>query len=231
MPALRAGLSMFAAALISFTGATLSWAQSQTGASPGAGDLQPGNHLVFGATAHTLPAGRGYFQITEFAVPRFDVGITDRITVGAGTLAFYPRVLILTPKVQVYRNGDTAAAIGIIHVAGGSQSGGGVLYAVATKDVGDTSLTAGVGMGYVHYEGKKDEQRARKAVALIGAEFRRSTHNTILLEGYAFGPGGVAVIAGRHTWTRFSLDYGAMFIVAPDFVSPPSPVMNFTWGF
>src|SRR5688572_20193618 len=78
-------------------------AQSGPDSPPPLAGGSPGSFLIYTPTAHALTAGHGYIQAAQVLFPRFQVGITDRFSMGAGTFALYPKVAVLTPKLQVYR--------------------------------------------------------------------------------------------------------------------------------
>jgi hypothetical protein len=208
-------------------------AQTTTGQPPVPASvaMAPGSDLLVAATAHSLPAGTGYFQIADLALARFQVGLTDRVSVGGGTITLYPRVLMLTGKAQVYRGTHASAAIGVAYVNAGSGLSGSLAYGVATKDVGNTSLTAGIGVIHGRVERKADVAEGSIPAGVVGVEMRRSEHGTMLVETYVFGPVNFVNIAWRHTWTRFSVDYGVTISVGRDAVMPPAPIINMAWRF
>jgi hypothetical protein len=191
----------------------------------------PGSYLVFSPSAHALAAGHGYVQMAQAVFPRFQVGVTDRFSVGAATFAFYPRAALLTPKLQIHRGAKSSVAVGVMHLVGFPKFNTGLAYGVSTTDVADASITFGLGMGYATYRDSHHvPHTARHVMGLVGGEFRKSAHNSIVAEGYIFGPGGMAMVAGRHTWTRFSLDYGFMMPIVST-PALPAPVVNLAWRF
>ncbi len=151
-----------------------SGAFAQTGTTLAAPDVTvPDSYLVFSATAHAVPAGHGYFQMSQVLFPRFQVGVTDTISVGAATFALAPRVVLLTPKVQLLRGESWSVAVGMMHLAGIPQVQTGVAYAVGTLDVGRVSISTGIGMAYANYQDAQDAgHRGRAAVGTRGAQRR-----------------------------------------------------------
>jgi hypothetical protein len=205
--------------------------QGGPGAPEATSDASPGSYLVFSPSAHALAAGHGYVQFADMVFPRFQVGVTDRFSVGAATFAFCPRAALLTPKLQIHRGAKTSVAVGVMHLVGFSKFNTGIAYGVSTTDVTDASITVGLGMGYATYRDSHDvPHTARHVMGLIGGEFRKSAHNSIVAEGYIFGPGGMAMVAGRHTWTRVSLDFGLMMPIVST-PALPVPVVNLSWRF
>ena len=208
-------------------------ATAQTGMAPPATDLAAsGSYLVFSPTAHAVPAGHGYFQMTQILFPRFQVGLTSRISVGAATFALAPRAVLLTPKVQVLHGESVNVAAGVMHLAGISRVHTGIAYVVATTDVGDVSINTGIGVGYAAYRDEDDTQvRGRETVGMIGAELRDTSASSTLLEAYLFG-GQVAqlTIARRRSVRRFSIDYG-LLVMPSSSSSHLAPIVNFGWRF
>jgi hypothetical protein len=215
------------------TDARLATAQTTVGqpVAPGSVAMAPGSYLLVAATAHSLPAGTGYVQIADLALARFQVGLTDRVSVGGGTVTLHPRALMLTGKAEVYRGPHTSAAIGAVYVNAGSGLSGSLTYGVATKDAGNASFTAGIGMIHGHFEGKTEVSEGSIPAGVAGVEWRRSEHGTMLVEAYVFGPVNYVNIAWRHTWTRFSVDYGVTIAVGNEAVIPPAPIINMAWRF
>jgi hypothetical protein len=73
--------------------------------------------LLFAPTGRSLKKGEGYIGVYEFLLPFVQVGITDRLTIGAGTpLIFFgdetSRPVWVTPKYQFYTGSRTSAAVG-----------------------------------------------------------------------------------------------------------------------
>ena len=190
----------------------------------------PGSFLVYTPTAHALPAGRGYVQAAQILFPRFQVGITDRFSVGAGTFALYPKVAVLTPKLQVYRDARTSLATGLTHVVGPSKIRAGMAYVVSTTDVGDASVSGGVAVAYASYRDSGESRSANAVVGFIGAEFRHSARHSTLVDAHVFGGRGMAMIARRYARTHYSVDYGLLITVADGYLVK-APIVNLAWWF
>lgn len=201
-------------------------AQAQNPA-PGGGGMVPASHLTFGATAHSLARGRGYFEMAQGLFPRFQVGITDHVSFGAGTLAVFPRLVFLTPKVQVYRSDSTSAAIGVVHIAGLGFNGG-IAYSVITRDSRARdggrrwSFTGGaiVAYGGGHTTGQP--------VGMFGAEHRITSRTTDTVEAYVFSGGALAVVGRRRNWNHWWVNAGLMIPVpVPPVAAIPAPIISF----
>jgi hypothetical protein len=67
-------------------------------------------------------------------------------------------------------------------------------------------------------------------MGFVGAEVRHSAHEATLVDAYVFGSSGMVMIARRHTWTQFSVDYGLMVALA-DTGLVKGPIINLGWRF
>ena len=130
---------------------------------------------------------------SQDAAPR--VGVTDRISVGAGT----PLVCCLggeqpfwiTPKVQVYAGESVQASVGVMHFLNVGDGNFGIAYVVATRGTADSAVTGGVGYAY----DRSYNRTNGAAVAMIGAEHRFTRRVKTLTENYVFD-GGVLLTGG-----------------------------------
>ena len=188
----------------------------------------PESHLFFGATARSVPEGHGYFSIRELGMPTFQLGITDRFSVGAGTPLMVPgRVAWFSPKYEMYRGASTSVAAGVIHVAAFGEGGVTVAYGVATTGNADGSVSYGVGVA----RGFTDDDSGHVAVAMVGGERRLSPRTAFVTENYLF-PGAAMLSGGvRLSRGRFSSDLGLMFFVTAEGTLPPGPIINLAWKF
>jgi len=75
--------------------------------------------LFFGPTARSLKQGTDYVGVYEILLPFVQVGLTDRISFGAGTPLFFgagsAQPFWITPKVQVYASESVQASAGVMH--------------------------------------------------------------------------------------------------------------------
>ena len=161
-----------------------------------------------------------YIDDLSVFFPSVQVGVTDRVSIGAGTPLLLPQTDVqpgdavwMTPKVQLFNSGRTQGAIGVVHVIGKGANGG-LAYGVATHGTNDTAFTVGVGLAY-------PAGRGTHPVALVGAERRVSPRVKLLTENYitsegALLTGGIRLIRGKRTldlaWFKFP---GAPFYPIP----------------
>ena len=224
------------------------------------GEFRPADanatRLLFAPTGRALKRGEGYVGVYGFLLPFVQVGITDRLSVGAGTpLVFFgdesSRPLWLTPKYQFYRSPRVSAAAGVLHfVVLGEEVQVGLAYAVGTFGSEDSALTAGIGWAYAHYfeteadpscvstrppglpceEPRRTTETVRAPVAMIGGERRISRRVKLVTENYLFEAGGVASVGVRFLGDRLSADLGMFAPLSSEEVFL-APIVNFVWTF
>jgi len=185
--------------------------------------------LFFGPTARSLERGQGYVAMYEFVMPFVQVGLTDRVSVGAGTPLIFGgggnHPFWVTPKVQVYDAPRTKVAVGLLHlfVAGDEQVG--IAYGVATLGSADSAATVGAGYAY------ETADDAGTPVVMVGGERRVHRRLKLVTENYLW-PGATGLLSGgvRFIGDRLSADLGlVMPLGADDLIA--FPVVNFVWAF
>jgi hypothetical protein len=196
------------------------------------GEFRPGDpnttRLFFGPTGRSLPKGRTYFGVYEFLMPFVQVGVTDRFSIGGGTPLMFgfdegTRPFWITPKLQVFDNGRTQAAVGVFQAFIDGESAG-IAYGVVTTGRIDASVTAGAGVGYSSDGGSG-------GVVMIGGERQASRHVTFVTENYIW-KGGHGVVSGgvRFFGERLSADVGLAFPLGEKELYA-LPVVNFVYIF
>lgn len=176
--------------------------------------------LLIGPTARSLERGEVYIDDLSVFFPSVQVGLTNRVSIGAGTPLLVPQadvhpgeVVWITPKVQVFSGRRTQGAVGLMHLAGKGTNGG-LAYGVATHGTTNTAFTVGAGIAYPTHSGAH-------AVALVGAERRVSPRVKLLTENYlsaegALLTGGVRLVGRKRAldvaWFKFP---GAAFYPIP----------------
>jgi hypothetical protein len=167
--------------------------------------------LLIGPTARMLKRGEVYIDDLSVFFPSVQVGLRDRVSIGAGTPLLIPQtdvqpgdVVWITPKVQVYGGQRTQGAVGVMHVIG-SGANSGVAYGVVTYGSANTAVTIGAGTLY-------PTRRGARGVALVAAEHRLSSRVKLLTENYLSSghtvlTGGVRILGRTRTldiaWFKF----------------------------
>jgi hypothetical protein len=185
--------------------------------------------LTWIPTARTLPRGDVSLTMVDF-FPILQVGLTDRVSIGAGTFGLpvdtgRPLVLV-TPKVQLYRGTGTQVAAGTLHLVGVREASIGLAYGVATHGTNDAAVTAGVACLYA----RSKENGGAAAAGLVGFEHRIGSRTKAVGDAL-IAPGAVfATTAIRMVRTHAALDLGAVFIVVDGEVAA-FPVFGLVWRF
>ena len=196
------------------------------------GEFQPADsnttRLFFAPTGRTLRRGEAYVGVYEFMLPFAQVGLTDRISVGAGTPLIFggggEHPFWVTPKVQVYQHGRFSEAVGILHFLNVGDGNFGIAYAVTTYGESDNALTGGLGYAYARY----DEEHAGTAIGMIGGEHRLTRRIKLISENYLWQSGGIVSIGVRFLGERLSADVG---LFSPIGSGIAAPVVNFVYKF
>ena len=183
--------------------------------------------LLFAPTARSVPKGRAYLGVYQALVPFVQVGVTDRFSIGGGTplvFAFegWDRPYWITPKLQVYSDGNTHAAVGLFHGFFDGE-GAGVAYGVLTKERPGGSFTVGAGIGY-------RSDGARGAVVMVGAEAPATRNIKWITENYAWRSAVITSGGIRFFGERLAADLAIGIAFVQD-ETVPFPLVNFVSRF
>jgi hypothetical protein len=191
-----------------------------------------GTRLLVGPTARALEQGQFYVDFSAFVGGPFaQVGVTDRVSIGAGTPVLVPGiqpggVMVVTPKVQVYAGRNVDASVGVLQFLGPQVTPAGIAYAVVTRGSLDTAVTGGVG---VTYSSERRADGAHASVVMLGGEKRLTPRLKILTENYAGFGGGLLCGGLRLTRGRGTFDFGFAAVVGAD--RPlVAPIFRFAWN-
>ncbi|HYW06014.1 MAG TPA: hypothetical protein VE913_03605 [Longimicrobium sp.] len=189
--------------------------------------------LFFAPTGRNLRAGEGYFGVYELFFPFVTFGVTDRITIAAGTPVIPDLIAefaYVAPKLQLVASPKTNIAVGAFAFLSAEETGAaGILYGVGTFGGADNALTVGGGLPFASGEGILDT-----GVFMLGGETRIARGAKLLTENY-FVPGeSGAVISGgvRFFGEGLSADFGLAGFIGDGGLEGPLPVLNFvySWG-
>ena len=163
-------------------------------------------------------------------LPFVQVGLTDRISVGAGTPILFgsgsEHPFWITPKVQVLSRPNTQAAVGVMHFFNVSDGNLGIAYGVVTHGSTDTAVTVGAGYAYTRTSGEVDGA----AVGMVGGEHRVSRRVKLITENYIFNGGGIASIGVRFLGEHLAADLGLVVPLGAE-EAIAFPMVNFLWQF
>lgn len=162
--------------------------------------------LFFGPTARSLKQGEGYVGVYEIVLPFVQVGITDRVSIGAGTPLIFgdgsAHPFWITPKVQVFERASTQASVGVMHFLNVGDGTLGIAYVVGTRGTSDSAITGGIGYAY---ERSYDTSNGA-AVVMIGGEHRVRRGMKVMTENYVFNGGAILTGGVRWLGEHFSAD-------------------------
>ena len=186
--------------------------------------------LFFAPTGRSLRRGEGYVGVYEILLPFVQFGVTDRLSVGAGTPMFFgggaEHPFWVTPKLQVAERGPTSVAVGILHFMNVGDGNFGIAYAVTTYGESDNALTGGVGYAYARYDGEHDAT----VIGMIGGERRLGRRVKFVTENYFWHGFGIVSFGVRFLGERLSADVG-VFAPTDGHHIVAAPVVNFVWKF
>ena len=186
--------------------------------------------LFFGPTARSLKQGTGYAGVYEIVLPFVQVGITDRISVGAGTPLIFgdgsAHPFWITPKVQVYAGAAAQVSVGVMHFLNVGDGSLGIAYVVGTRGSTDSAVSGGIGYAYDRTYDSKDGA----AVVMVGGEHRLTRGLKILTENYIFNGGGIVTGGVRWIGERFSADL-AMVVPVDGSSTIAFPLVNVVYSF
>ena len=167
--------------------------------------------LFFAPTGRSLKKGEAYFGVYEILLPFVQVGVTDRISIGAGTpliFADVERPVWVTPKIKLMETRSTALSAGVMHFFNVEDASVGIAYGVVTQGSTDNAVTVGLGYSYA----RTDDDDAGSGVLMLGGERRVSRRVKLVTENYVFKGGGFVSGGVRFFGERLSADIG---LVAP----------------
>jgi hypothetical protein len=186
--------------------------------------------LFFGPTARSLKQGAGYVGVYEILLPFVQVGLTDRISFGAGTPLIFgggsAHPFWITPKVQVFASESVQASVGVMHFLNVGDGNFGIAYVVGTRGTTDSAVTGGVGYAYERSYNRKNGA----AVVMIGGEHRMTRGMKILTENYIFNRGGILTGGVRWLGERFSADL-ALVVPTDGGTTVAFPLVNVVYSF
>ena len=183
------------------------------------------SRLFGGPTARSVRQGDGYVALHQIAFPSLQIGITDRLSVGAATLLiplFDDQPFAVTPKLQLVRRDRVQVAAGTIHLLNVDDNDLGIGYAVTTIGSRDTAGTVGLGFGYNGHE--------VRPVLLLGGERRVSRRLKWITENWIWGTDAGFITGGARIFgERFAVDLGVMVPLGVGWYA--APIVSLAWGF
>lgn len=195
------------------------------------------SRLFFTATARPLAKGEGYLSSYFIFFPMVGYGITDRITLAAGTPIIpgaFGEIWYLAPKMTLLNREKLSVAVGALGFWAPFEadigSSVGIAYTAATYGSRDHALTLGAGWGYISDEGTAD--LSSRPVFMLGGETRRAASLKLITENWFTVDGGsldgLSSFGVRFIGERLSTDLG---IIKPIGGWGYFPMVNFVYAF
>jgi hypothetical protein len=186
--------------------------------------------LFFGPTARSLKQGEGYAGVYEILLPFVQIGITDRVSVGAGTPLIFgdgsAHPFWITPKVQVFESASTQASVGVMHFLNVGNGTLGIAYVVGTRGSADSAITGGIGYAY----DRSYDTTNGAAVVMIGGEHRVRRGLKVMTENYVFNGGTILTGGVRWLGEHFSADL-ALVVPTDGSFAVAFPLVNVVYSF
>jgi hypothetical protein len=183
--------------------------------------------LFLGPTGRSLKRGEGYVAIDSIFLPVFQIGVTDRFSIGMGAPFYgFVKSAWITPKLQVYEDEKTAVSTGVLHLFVPDFGLGGYGYVVATRGTANASVTFGGGMLY-----GRDRNDDASAVPMftVGGERRLGRRTKFVTENYIFQEGVIATAGARVIGQMTSFEAGAIVTIIDDGGAFPGFFFNFVF--
>jgi hypothetical protein len=180
------------------------------------------SRLFFTATARPLAKGEGYLATYFVFFPMVGYGITDRITLAAGTPIIpgaLGQVWYLAPKISLLNREKLSVAVGALGLWAPFEvdigSSVGIAYAAGTYGSRNHAVTFGAGWGYIAEEGTADF--ASRPVFMLGGETRRAASLKLITENWFTVDGGrvegLSSFGVRFIGERLSTDLGIIKLI------------------
>lgn len=188
--------------------------------------------LFFGPTARAVGQGEGYFGVYEVVFPFLTYGVTDNLSLSAGT-PIIPEAIgefwYFAPKLTVYQTEKTAVATGVLGIAVEGETAG-IVYGAGTFGDSDQALTAGIGWGF------SNGDLHNQTVVMLGGELRAGRNTKFITENYLIpgadgGEGAIASGGVRFFGERLSADLGVGFALNDCEGGCWLPLVNFVYSF
>ena len=194
--------------------------------------------LFFAPTARMLKKGDGYFADYYLFFPALAYGITDNITIGGG-MSLLPgvdinkQIFYFTPKIGLSATPNFALGVGglIIKIPNFDDDEKsplvGLFYGVGTLGNPNSSLTIGLGYGFV------DDDFADKPMVMIGGEHRISRRLALVTENWILpGVDNPMISYGmRFFGEKLSVDLALLNTLGKEAIFPGIPYVDFVFNF
>lgn len=178
------------------------------------------SRYFFGPNAFGLKKGEGYYQNNWVFLNQVSVGLSDRFSIGVGTVPLFifglgaPSPVWFTPKFSFPLADDrfNIALGGLFGTIVGSDYNNtfGIAYGAFT--LGDRDRNINLSVGYGMFDGEWSEL---PTISLSGLA-RVNRKFFLISENFFIADVAIASFGGRTVWNDVSLDYGLGFVIPTD---------------
>ncbi|MEM1124652.1 MAG: hypothetical protein AAGJ18_29705 [Bacteroidota bacterium] len=173
-----------------------------------------------GNSGYTLKKGEAYYQNAWLFVNNFDIGLTDRFSMGIGIVPLFlfagaPTPIWVTPKLSLPIESDkvTFGIGGLFGTAIGNDiDTPGYGYGFGNLTLGDKNKNLNIGIGY----GFADGGIAERPTFSFSGMLRTGKRGYLLTENYILSTGFETIallsLGGRFIGKRITLDYGGFYV-------------------
>lgn len=172
-----------------------------------------------GNSGYTLKKGAAYYQNAWVFVNNFDIGLTDRFSLGIGTVPLFlfagsATPVWLTPRVSLPIESDKVnfGIGGLVGTTLGTGNNVSFGYGFGNLTLGDKNKNLTIGVGYGFADGELSERPTFSFSGMIrtGKRGYIITENYLLSTGFDTVP--ILSLGGRFVGKRISIDYGGFYI-------------------
>lgn len=187
-----------------------------------------GTRLFFTSTGRSLRRGEAYVGTYLIVLPFAAVGVTDRLTIGAGAPVMFGELepFYVAPKLQLVNAARAQVSAGVLAFFFDDEVVG-VTYGVGTFGTPDRALTAGVGFGF------SGDDFESEPVGMVGGEVRVDRRVKLLTENYFLPSETGAALSGgiRFFGDRFAADVGVAAALGGNESFCCLPLLNVSYAF
>lgn len=186
------------------------------------------SRYFFGPNAFGLKRGEGYYQNNWVFLNQVSVGLSERFTLGVGTVPLFifgygaPSPVWLSPKfnIPIIKNKLSIALGGLFGSVLGSEYNNAFGIAYGAITLGDRNTNLNLSMGY----GMADGEWADLPTISLSGMVRLTRKFYIISENYFIADVIITSFGGRTVWDEVSLDYGLGFVLPTNYENFSQPI-------
>ncbi len=179
------------------------------------------SRYFFGPNAYSLKKGEGYYQNNWVFLNQVSVGLSDRFTLGVGTVPLFifgygaPSPVWLTPKFSfpVIPDKLNIAVGGLFGSIWGDDFNNSFGIAYGAITLGNRNRNINLSIGY----GMADGIWSDNPTITLSGMARLSRKFYLITENYYISDLVISSFGGRTVWSGVSVDYGLAFLIPTEY--------------